>query len=123
MTTRLFPLFADLRDRTVLVVGGGAVARRKVEALLATGARIRVGAPRACSHGVARRRTDDQIGIPSIVLIAHAGGAASIALLRRTGEREQRLAIATGVHVRAAGSALYVTSARLAALNKTALLS
>jgi uroporphyrin-III C-methyltransferase / precorrin-2 dehydrogenase / sirohydrochlorin ferrochelatase len=42
---RLFPLFADLRGRTVLVVGGGAVARRKVEALLGTGARIVVGAP------------------------------------------------------------------------------
>ena len=42
---RLFPLFADLRDRTVLVVGGGAVATRKVEALLGTGARIVVGAP------------------------------------------------------------------------------
>ncbi|MDH7453890.1 siroheme synthase CysG [Luteimonas composti] len=42
---RLFPLFADLRGRAVLVVGGGAVAARKVEALAGTGARIRVGAP------------------------------------------------------------------------------
>jgi len=41
----LFPLFADLRDRTVLVVGGGAVARRKIAALLGAGARVRVGAP------------------------------------------------------------------------------
>ena len=30
----LFPLFADLNGRAVLVVGGGAVAARKVEALL-----------------------------------------------------------------------------------------
>ncbi|MDH5834353.1 siroheme synthase CysG [Luteimonas kalidii] len=44
-STRLFPLFADLRGRTVLVVGGGAVAARKVEALMGTGARIVVGAP------------------------------------------------------------------------------
>ncbi|MBS0214781.1 MAG: uroporphyrinogen-III C-methyltransferase [Proteobacteria bacterium] len=44
MTSRLFPLFADLRNRTVLVVGGGGVARRKVAALLDTGARIVVGA-------------------------------------------------------------------------------
>lgn len=41
----LFPAFLDLRDRSVLVVGGGAVARRKIAALLPTGARIRVGAP------------------------------------------------------------------------------
>jgi uroporphyrin-III C-methyltransferase/precorrin-2 dehydrogenase/sirohydrochlorin ferrochelatase len=41
----LFPAFLDLRDRLVLVVGGGAVALRKITALLPTGARVRVGAP------------------------------------------------------------------------------
>jgi uroporphyrin-III C-methyltransferase/precorrin-2 dehydrogenase/sirohydrochlorin ferrochelatase len=40
----LFPLFAQLAGRAVLVVGGGAVARRKVLALLPTQARIRLGA-------------------------------------------------------------------------------
>lgn len=40
----LFPLFADLRGREVLVVGGGEVALRKVEALLHAGARVRVHA-------------------------------------------------------------------------------
>ena len=43
---RLFPLFADLAGKRVLVVGGGSVARRKVDALLAAGARVLVGAPR-----------------------------------------------------------------------------
>ncbi len=38
----LFPLFVQLAGRGVLVVGGGAVAARKVQALLPTGARIRV---------------------------------------------------------------------------------
>ncbi|MBK6728134.1 MAG: uroporphyrinogen-III C-methyltransferase [Xanthomonadales bacterium] len=39
---RLFPLFADLRGRRVLVVGAGSVASRKIGALLDTGARIEV---------------------------------------------------------------------------------
>ena len=43
--TPLFPLYADLQGRPVLVVGGGAVARRKVEALIESGAVVRVGAP------------------------------------------------------------------------------
>jgi uroporphyrin-III C-methyltransferase / precorrin-2 dehydrogenase / sirohydrochlorin ferrochelatase len=41
----LYPLFADLTDRCILVVGGGDVAARKTSALLAAGARVRVGAP------------------------------------------------------------------------------
>lgn len=43
--TPLYPLFADLQGRTVLVVGGGSVAERKTLALLRSGARVRVGAP------------------------------------------------------------------------------
>ena len=38
----LYPLFADLEGRTVLVVGGGAVAERKIAAFLKSGARVRV---------------------------------------------------------------------------------
>lgn len=38
----LYPLFADLTDLPVLVVGGGHVAERKVEALLKAGAQVRV---------------------------------------------------------------------------------
>ncbi len=42
---RLYPLFADLQGRLVRVVGGGAVAERKVRMLLDCGAQVRVGAP------------------------------------------------------------------------------
>ena len=42
---KLFPLFADLNGRRVLVVGGGPVAERKVKSLLACGALVTVGAP------------------------------------------------------------------------------
>ena len=42
---KLYPLFADLSRRAVLVVGGGAVAERKVAALLGAGAQVTVNAP------------------------------------------------------------------------------
>lgn len=40
----LYPLFARLDGKPVLVVGGGSIAERKVRLLLGTGARIRVQA-------------------------------------------------------------------------------
>ena len=41
----LFPIFADLQGRDVLLVGGGEVAKRKALALLEAGARLRLVAP------------------------------------------------------------------------------
>jgi precorrin-2 dehydrogenase/sirohydrochlorin ferrochelatase len=40
-----YPAFINLEDRPVLVVGGGAVAERKVETLLETGAMVTVVSP------------------------------------------------------------------------------
>ncbi|MCZ6748013.1 MAG: bifunctional precorrin-2 dehydrogenase/sirohydrochlorin ferrochelatase [SAR324 cluster bacterium] len=53
----LFPIFLDLRSRPVLVVGGGPVARQKLEALSSSGARITVVAMRfsaECREAAAR---------------------------------------------------------------------
>jgi uroporphyrin-III C-methyltransferase / precorrin-2 dehydrogenase / sirohydrochlorin ferrochelatase len=42
---KLYPLFADLSHRAVLVVGGGAVAERKIAGLLGAQAQVTVNAP------------------------------------------------------------------------------
>jgi uroporphyrin-III C-methyltransferase/precorrin-2 dehydrogenase/sirohydrochlorin ferrochelatase len=44
------PIFVDLRDRLVVVVGGGHVAQRKIEHLLKAHARVRVVAPQLCAE-------------------------------------------------------------------------
>ncbi|HEY6940171.1 siroheme synthase CysG [Dokdonella sp.] len=56
----LYPIFADLRHRAVLVVGGGAVAARKIDGLLRAGARVTVGAP-ALEPGLAALVTRGRI--------------------------------------------------------------
>jgi siroheme synthase-like protein len=40
-----YPIFVDLRDRPVLVVGGGEIAERKVDGLLRADARVTVVSP------------------------------------------------------------------------------
>lgn len=39
---QLFPLFANLKDRPLLVVGGGEIAERKIHLLLSAGAQVKV---------------------------------------------------------------------------------
>jgi precorrin-2 dehydrogenase/sirohydrochlorin ferrochelatase len=45
MFMRYFPINLDVRGKPVVIVGGGAVAARKCQALLAAGARVTVIAP------------------------------------------------------------------------------
>ena len=40
-----YPIFLDLRGRRCIIIGGGAVAQRKIEGLLAAGAEITVVSP------------------------------------------------------------------------------
>lgn len=47
---KYFPIFADLTDKPVLVVGAGSVARRKITLLLKTNAPIYVVAKHACDE-------------------------------------------------------------------------
>jgi uroporphyrin-III C-methyltransferase / precorrin-2 dehydrogenase / sirohydrochlorin ferrochelatase len=51
----LLPVFLNLRDRLTLVVGGGAVAARKVDLLLKAHARVRVVAPQLCEELASQR--------------------------------------------------------------------
>jgi uroporphyrin-III C-methyltransferase / precorrin-2 dehydrogenase / sirohydrochlorin ferrochelatase len=51
---RWFPLFLDLRERRVVVIGGGIVAERKIDLLLQSGARILIVAPTLTAALMAR---------------------------------------------------------------------
>jgi precorrin-2 dehydrogenase/sirohydrochlorin ferrochelatase len=46
----VYPVFLDIRGKLCVVVGGGRVARRKVEGLLAAGAAVRVISPEVGTH-------------------------------------------------------------------------
>jgi precorrin-2 dehydrogenase len=56
-----YPIFVDLRERPVLVVGGGNVAEGKVQGLLAASARVTVVAPQL-SRTLADLHAAGQIG-------------------------------------------------------------
>ncbi|MBU2470358.1 MAG: bifunctional precorrin-2 dehydrogenase/sirohydrochlorin ferrochelatase [Proteobacteria bacterium] len=57
-----YPALLDLKDRLVLLVGGGRVAARKLDSLLGAGARVRLVSPRLCPEAQA------QVGAPGVEL-------------------------------------------------------
>ena len=60
--SQLYPLFADVADRTVLVIGGGHVAERKVLALLESGAQVTVVSPEL-TENLAELHSDGRIEV------------------------------------------------------------
>lgn len=54
-----YPIFLDMKDRPVIVIGGGAVATRKVDTLLAYGAAVTVVAPEVTPSVAAHAEAGD----------------------------------------------------------------
>ena len=77
---RYFPLFADLRGRRVLVVGGGEVAERKVRLLVEAGADVQVVSPELSPWlAAARGGSVTWIATPSSTPSQLAGAALVVA--------------------------------------------
>lgn len=74
---RYYPVFVDLGGKKAVVVGGGAVAERKVEVLLRCGAKVRVIAP----HFTAALLEHGRNGTVELVQRAYREGDLSGALV------------------------------------------
>jgi siroheme synthase-like protein len=61
-TTAFYPLFLDLTGKLCVVIGGGAVASRKVRALLAAGASVKLIGPEV-TKGIARLAAEGKIAL------------------------------------------------------------
>jgi uroporphyrin-III C-methyltransferase/precorrin-2 dehydrogenase/sirohydrochlorin ferrochelatase len=84
---RYFPLFADLQGRRVLVVGGGAVAERKIRLLLETGAHVTVVAPKVTPWIAATSGSHEDNGDRQAQTVALTGAVDSRASLTHVAAR------------------------------------
>jgi len=97
---RYFPLFADLRDRNVLVVGGGEVAERKVRLLLDAGARVVVVA-RALTPWLAEQAADPAGSITHLAADYADGRLDGVVLaIAATDDRELNARVAAAARAR-----------------------
>ncbi|WP_304163863.1 siroheme synthase CysG [Lonsdalea britannica] len=95
------PVFADLRQRPVLVVGGGEVAMRKITLLLRAGAEVRVAARELCAPldalqqdgkvaWIAREFSPEQLD-PVFLVIAATDDAKLNEAVSEAADRRQKL--------------------------------
>lgn len=56
-----FPIFIDIKDKKIIVIGGGKVAARRAEVLLRFGARVEVVSPKLCD-GLSRLCAEGRVG-------------------------------------------------------------
>jgi uroporphyrin-III C-methyltransferase/precorrin-2 dehydrogenase/sirohydrochlorin ferrochelatase len=91
------PLFLDLRGRTVLLVGGGEVAARKAELLLAAGARLKVVAPELGERLAALLAQHGGEHLPEAFAAGHLAGCALA--IAATDDRDVNLAVGTAGRV------------------------
>jgi precorrin-2 dehydrogenase / sirohydrochlorin ferrochelatase len=73
-----YPVYLDLRGRACIVVGGGTVATRKVESLLAAGARVTVVSPALTPALAALADTHEIVHHPRPYRASDLGGAALV---------------------------------------------
>jgi len=74
-TTRYYPVFLNLDNFPCLVVGGGRVAARKVEALLEAGARVSVVSPELSAELHRRARSGEINWVASVYRTCHMRNA------------------------------------------------
>ena len=102
MIERQYPVNLVLEGRKVLVVGGGRVARRKVDGLLAAGARVTVVAP----------RVDDSLAtLPDVTVHRRAYRAEDVAGHRLVITATDDRAVNQQVHDDAEAAGVWVNSA------------
>ena len=95
-----YPVFLDVADKPVVVIGAGKVALRKVQGLLEAGARVTVVAPRAAAEfaGLAvtmRRRRFRPSDLDGAALVFAATDDRDVN--RAVGRRAKRLGIPVNV--------------------------
>ncbi len=96
---RLYPLYLKIEGRRCVVIGGGAVARRKVASLLDYGARVTVVSPELCPN-LEERAARGEIELFRRVFDADDLNGATLAIAATSNEQVNRAVLAAG---RAAG--------------------